>query len=224
MLNDLLPAFPLAAPQRCVPHRRVRASPCRASEPSVASASIDELSFLMKQAPMVVKPVILTGRMVRLEPLSMGHVGELTEAGRYAEVWTYLDEESATGAQSIGALIREALDQQAKGERLAFAMMEPASGRAVGSISYLDIERDHRSVEIGWAWITPNRWSTGMSREAGYLLLQHAFETMGAIRVWFQTDSRNERSQRDCTPRTRASSATTGSCATGWSGTRSSTA
>jgi RimJ/RimL family protein N-acetyltransferase len=150
----------------------------------------------MKLDPMVVKPVILTGRLVRLEPLNMGHVGELTEAGRYAEVWTYLDEESPTGVQSVGALIREALDEQARGERLAFAMMEQASGRAVGSISYLEIERTHRSVEIGWAWITPNRWSTGMSREAGYLLLQHAFETLGAIRVGFRTDSRNERSQR----------------------------
>jgi N-acetyltransferase len=150
----------------------------------------------MKLPPMVVKPVILTGRMVRLEPLNMGHVGELTEAGRYAEVWTYLDEESPTGVLSIGALIKEALDQQARGERLAFAMMEQSTGRAVGSISYLDIEPNHRSAEIGWAWITPNRWSTGMSREAGYLLLQHAFDTMGAIRVWFQTDSRNERSQR----------------------------
>jgi RimJ/RimL family protein N-acetyltransferase len=74
--------------------------------------------------------------------------------------------------------------------------MEQTSGRAVGSISYLDIERDHRSVEIGLAWITPNHWRTGMSREAGYLLLRHAFETMGAIRVAFKTDSRNERSQR----------------------------
>jgi RimJ/RimL family protein N-acetyltransferase len=150
---------------------------------------------MKKSAAMAVKPVILPGRVVRLEPLSKGHLGELTEAARYAEVWTYLDEESTT-EHSVAALIREALDEQARGERLAFAMMEQTSGRAVGSISYLDIQRTHRTVEIGQAWITPSRWRTGIAREAGYLLLRHAFESLGAIRVAFTTDSRDERSQR----------------------------
>jgi N-acetyltransferase len=150
----------------------------------------------MKSTPMAVKPVILTGRVVRLEPLHKGHLGELTEAARYAEVWTYLDAENPTGEHSVAALLREALDEQARGERLAFAMMEQTSGRAVGSISYIDIQRAHYGLEIGWAWITPSRWRTGIAREAGYLLLRHAFETMGAIRVAFTTDSRDQRSQR----------------------------
>jgi RimJ/RimL family protein N-acetyltransferase len=150
----------------------------------------------MKQGLMAAKPVILTGRLVRLEPLSKGHVGELTEAARYAEVWTYLDEGLTTGEQSVGGLIKEALDEQARGERLAFAMLEQTSGRAVGSISYVDIQRVHHTVEIGLAWITPSRWRTGIAREAGYLLLRHAFETMGAIRVAFTTDSRDQRGQR----------------------------
>jgi RimJ/RimL family protein N-acetyltransferase len=150
----------------------------------------------MKQGLMAVKPVILTGRLVRLEPLSKGHIGELTEAARYAEVWTYLDQEMAVGERSVAGLIRDALDEQARGERLAFAMMEHTSGRAVGSISYIDIQRVHHTIEIGLAWISPNRWRTGIAREAGYLLLRHAFETMGAIRVSFTTDSGDERSQR----------------------------
>jgi RimJ/RimL family protein N-acetyltransferase len=144
---------------------------------------------------MTVKPVIMYGRVVKLEPLSMSHLGELTEAARCAEVWTYLDEETPGGAQPVTALIRDALEEQRRGERLPFAMMEQASGRAVGSISYLDIQPAHRGIQIGWAWITPSRWRTGIAREAGYLLLQHAFES-GAIRVGFEADSRNERSQR----------------------------
>ncbi len=150
---------------------------------------------MKKSALMAVKPVILPGRLVRLEPLSKGHLSELTEAARYAELWTYLDEETAK-ENSVAALIREALEEQARGERLAFAMMEQTSGRAVGSISYLDIRRAHRSVEIGQAWVTPSRWRTGMAREAGYLLLSHAFESVGAIRVALTTDSRDQRSQR----------------------------
>lgn len=96
----------------------------------------------------------------------------------------------------MAALIREAIVEQARGERLAFAVVEKATGHAIGSISYIDIQRAHRGVEIGWAWITPSRWRTGASREAAFLLMCHAFETMGAIRVAFKTDSRNERSQQ----------------------------
>ena len=145
---------------------------------------------------MVVGPVSLVGRLVRLEPLSMAHLSDLAEAARYDEVWTYLDEETPGDDQPVAALIREALEERARGERLAFAIVELASGHAVGSISYIDIQRTHHSVEIGWAWLTPSRWRTGLSREAGYLLLRHAFETMGAVRVAFKTDSRNQRSQQ----------------------------
>jgi RimJ/RimL family protein N-acetyltransferase len=71
-----------------------------------------------------------------------------------------------------------------------------ATGRAVGSTSYIDIRRQDRGLEIGWTWLTPSEWGTGTNTEAKRLLLAHAFDTLGAIRVALKTDARNLRSQR----------------------------
>ncbi|MGV9216127.1 GNAT family N-acetyltransferase [Micromonospora sp. RB23] len=68
--------------------------------------------------------------------------------------------------------------------------------KAVGSISYLDISPNRHSLEIGWAWLTPRYWRTGAIREASHLLMRHAFNDLGTIRVAFKTDSRNTRSQQ----------------------------
>jgi RimJ/RimL family protein N-acetyltransferase len=150
----------------------------------------------MTRTPMHVEPTMLSGNTIRLEPMTMKHLPDLTEAAAYDNVWTYLDEETPQGEEPIAALIDEASAEQARGERQPFAVIEQKTGRAIGSVSYLDIQRAHYGIEIGWAWITPGHWRTGASREAAYLLLRHAFETLQAIRVAFKTDSRNERSQR----------------------------
>lgn len=150
----------------------------------------------MTRSLMTVRPVTLLGTLAVLEPLSMGHLPDLAEAARYDEVWTYLDEPTPTGPEPVAELIREAEEERRRGQRLPFAVVERPSGKAVGSISYIDIQPHHRGVEIGWAWLTPSRWRSGIAREAATLLLRHAFEELGAIRVAFKTDSLNERSQR----------------------------
>ncbi|MER7439527.1 GNAT family N-acetyltransferase [Micromonospora avicenniae] len=150
----------------------------------------------MKPEAMTVGPVELSGSVVRLEPLSMKHLGDLAEAASHDQVWTYLDEATPTTEEPVAALIREALDEQQRGERLPFAVVDVVSGKAVGSISYIDISRTHRGLEIGWAWLAPSHWRTGAIREASHLLMRHAFNELGAIRVAFMTDSRNTRSQQ----------------------------
>ena len=93
-------------------------------------------------------------------------------------------------------MVDEALAEQAEGSRLPFAIIDQASGEAIGTISYIDLQPHHRGLEIGWAWLTPSHWRTGAAREASYLLMRHAFEDLGAVRVAFKTDTRNERSKR----------------------------
>ena len=66
----------------------------------------------------------------------------------------------------------------------------------MGSTGYLDIDRAHRTLEIGWTWYGIAWQRTGVNTECKYLLMRHAFEDMGARRVSFKTDSRNERSRR----------------------------
>ncbi|BCB85735.1 GNAT family N-acetyltransferase [Phytohabitans suffuscus] len=80
--------------------------------------------------------------------------------------------------------------------RLPFAVVEAKEQRAIGTVSYIDIQPAHYGLEIGWAWIAPQYWRKGVAREAAYLLMRHAFDSLDAVRVAFKTDSRNVRSQR----------------------------
>ncbi len=143
-------------------------------------------------------PTLLVGTHVRLEPLTAGHEADLYEAGRMPEIWTYLPTVDAP-FQSREAACRwmdEAFAQQATGWRWPFAVVWQATGRAIGSTSYLDFQWRDRALEIGWTWLTPAYWRTVVNTQCKYLLLQHAFEALGMYRVQLMTDSRNQRSQR----------------------------
>ncbi|HEY0698088.1 MAG TPA: GNAT family protein [Micromonospora sp.] len=145
---------------------------------------------------MNLKPVTLTGRIVRLEPLGHQHADDLLTAAAYDEIWTYLDEPTPRTPQMIEELIRDARFDQERGVRLPFAIVNQATDKAVGSTSYIDIRPNDRTVEIGWTWLTPSQWGTGANTEAKFLLMRHAFEEHRAGRVAVKTDLRNERSQR----------------------------
>ncbi|HEX6500216.1 MAG TPA: GNAT family N-acetyltransferase [Micromonosporaceae bacterium] len=141
-------------------------------------------------------PVVLAGPSVRLEPLSRTHAADLLTAASHDEVWTYLDEPTTRTVEDMWRMTDEALHEQQDGSRLPFAIIESATSRAVGSVSYINISHAHRSLEIGWAWLAPDVWGQGIFGEAGYLLLRHALEYLGAVRVSFKADIRNLQSQR----------------------------
>ena len=88
-----------------------------------------------------------------------------------------------------------ALKEQANGLSLPFVQIERATGRVIGSTRYGNIERTHHRAEIGWTWIGRAWQRTAVNTEAKYLLLRHAFETLGCIRVELKTDSLNEKSR-----------------------------
>jgi RimJ/RimL family protein N-acetyltransferase len=92
--------------------------------------------------------------------------------------------------------ISAALNRQADGVALPFAVVAREAGRAVGSTRYGNIDRSHRRVEIGWTWYGRAWQRTAVNTECKYLLLRHAFETLGCIRVEFKTDALNERSRK----------------------------
>src|SRR5438874_11597409 len=98
--------------------------------------------------------------------------------------------------EEMRAYIETALSEQAAGTALPFATIERASGRAIGSTRYGNIDRSNRRVEIGWTWIARPWQRTAVNTEAKYLMLRHAFETLGCIRVELKTDSLNERSRK----------------------------
>lgn len=140
-------------------------------------------------------PVVLQGQHIRLEPLRAHHAAGLWEAGgRYPEIWTWLSA-ALTTPQEVRRFIEDALGAEREGREYAFAVIWKADGRVLGSTRYMNVRPLHRGVEVGWTWYIPPVWGSVVNVEAKFLLLRHAFEDWGAIRVELRTDSRNLRSQ-----------------------------
>jgi RimJ/RimL family protein N-acetyltransferase len=141
-------------------------------------------------------PVVLYGDAVRLEPLDAVHAEDLLAAGADPDIWRYLPIPQPRTLAEVRRWIDQAWKLAATGEQLPFALIDPESGRAVGSTRYLDIHRDWRTLEIGWTWLAASAQRTAVNTETKLLLLTHAFEDQGALRVQFKTDGRNLRSQQ----------------------------
>jgi RimJ/RimL family protein N-acetyltransferase len=148
----------------------------------------------MLREEMRVEPVLLEGSFVRLEPLALAHHVALSDVGLDEELWRWIPTAVGTPAE-MAAYIETALKEQASGVALPFALIEKASGRAIGSTRYGNIERAHHRLEIGWTWVARKWQRTAVNTEAKYLLLRHAFETLGCMRVELKTDSLNQRSR-----------------------------
>ncbi|HEY6270230.1 MAG TPA: GNAT family protein [Candidatus Acidoferrum sp.] len=143
---------------------------------------------------MIVTPVTLEGTHVRLEPLAKAHLAGLAEVGLDEELWRWIPTAVRT-REEMAAYIETALDEQQRGVSLPFAIVEKATGRTIGSTRYGNIDRTHHRVEIGWTWVAREWQRTAMNTEAKYLLLKHAFESLGCMRVELKTDSLNEKSR-----------------------------
>jgi RimJ/RimL family protein N-acetyltransferase len=148
----------------------------------------------MTAGEMKVDPAVLEGIHVRLEPLSRKHHTELCEVGLEELLWQWIPTPVRT-ADEMAAYIELALKEQANGLSLPFAQVEKATGRVIGSTRYMNIDRVHHRVEIGCTWIGREWQRTATNTEAKYLLLRHAFETLGCMRVELKTDSLNDKSR-----------------------------
>ena len=142
-----------------------------------------------------VQPVTLTGAHVRLEPLSLNHHAALCEVGLDRELWRWTVAEVLT-PEDMRSYMETALKWQADGTALPFATVEEASGRVVGSTRFMNIDTPNGRVEIGSTWLSRPWQRTRINTEAKYLMLRHAFETLGCLRVELKTDSLNEQSRK----------------------------
>lgn len=139
-------------------------------------------------------PVTLAGTHVVLEPLRLHHAEGLYRASAAPAIWTWLTVPQPKSVADSEDYIRKAMAGEAQGLEYAFAVTEKRSGRVIGTTRYLEVQEKHRTVEIGWTWYAADVWGTAVNPEAKYLLLKHAFDAWGALRVQFKADSRNERS------------------------------
>ena len=141
------------------------------------------------------RPVTLEGMGVRLEPLAPRHAKDLLAAGRDPAVWRFRPGEPFGTLDDLIRWMDAAPAAVRDSREVAFAIVRLPGGEAVGSTRYIDIRRADRALEIGSTWLGPAVQRTGVNTECKYLLLRHAFEDLGAVRVQLKTDLRNERSQ-----------------------------
>jgi RimJ/RimL family protein N-acetyltransferase len=144
---------------------------------------------------MNVQPVTLEGQRVRLEPLSIGlHRAGLMQVMLAPELWKWTLANVRTGAD-LDRYLETALKEQVEERSLPFVTFDKLSGRVAGSTRFGNIERTHRRVEIGWTTVGLEFQRSYVNTEAKYLMLRHAFETWGCIRVELKTNALNTKSR-----------------------------
>ena len=143
-----------------------------------------------------VKPVVLTGKHVRLEPMTEAHIPGLTEIGVGQNFWDFMLYGRIDSEEDMRGWVMDIISRGEKGTDLPFVVIHLASGRVAGATRYLNIMPNDRGLEIGGTWYGVDFQRTAVNTECKYLLLRHAFETLGAIRVQLKSDLRNERSQK----------------------------
>lgn len=143
---------------------------------------------------MLIEKTVLQGTGVRLEPLSATHLTGLAEAIRDGELWK-LPITFVPHPDDLLGFLHDAQRQFTAGSELAFATIDQASGKIVGSTRYRCIEAKHRRVEIGFTFIAASWQRSHINTEAKWLMLQHAFEVWQCNRVELLTDFRNQKSR-----------------------------
>jgi RimJ/RimL family protein N-acetyltransferase len=138
----------------------------------------------------------LEGRLVVLEPVEPKHEERFWEAAQDRKIWTITSADVGRDRSIFDAWWSQLRDAFAAGEEIPFATVLRDGGRVVGSTRFLTLRPDHRGVEIGHTWLRSELWQTGVNVEAKLLMLEHAFERCGCMRVEFKTDARNERSRK----------------------------
>jgi len=141
------------------------------------------------------QPVTLHGDIVRLEPMALQHADALAEVGLHPELWRLQPEPVAT-PDDMRRYVERALAGWRDGACLPFVIVQQSTGQIIGATRYMDIALAHKRLEIGATWLTPASHRSGANSEAKFLLLQHAFETIGIMRVVFKTELSNTQSRQ----------------------------
>ena len=144
----------------------------------------------------IVVPLTLEGRVVRLEPTRQEHAQLFWDIAKddLEDIFRWIPYPMRT-PEDFRTLVEKIFAEQERGESVAFATVEKKSGRTIGSTRFMNIDRANRRAEIGSTWIAPPWQRTAVNTEAKYLMLRHAFEVWGCVRVELKTDALNERSR-----------------------------
>jgi len=141
------------------------------------------------------QPVALRGSRASLVPLDRGHADDLVEAVQDGELWK-LWYTSIPSPDKLADFIDRRLAAQARGDLFPFVVLDNATGKAVGMTNYLNVEPDHRRLEIGGTWYRKSVQRSEVNTQCKLLLLDHAFETLRCVAVEFRAHFFNHQSRR----------------------------
>jgi uncharacterized protein len=161
-----------------------------------ADVAVPVPGYLSRHRSPWLEPVPLRGARVVLEPLTPAHAAGLYAATRDAAVWQHLGHLRPRNAEEMADLVRAALAAHGQGVRVPWVQRHAGTGEVIGTTSFYQPDEGLRTVEIGYTFLGRPWWGTGVNAEAKLLLLRRAFDDLGAVRVTWQTDVRNERSRR----------------------------
>jgi RimJ/RimL family protein N-acetyltransferase len=137
----------------------------------------------------------LEGRLVMLEPLNQEHAAGLEEAAQDMD-WSWMFVDASASREVFAAWLDDALARAEAGLDVPFTTIDAGTGAVIGSSRYLALRPEHHGLEVGWTWLRRSSWGIGANVEAKLLMLEHAFERHGCMRVEFKTDALNERSRK----------------------------
>jgi len=142
----------------------------------------------------VLSAPVLNGRHVRLEPLSPEHLPGLIAVGCDPALWQITVNDGST-PEAMQRWVESALEERRRGTAVPFATVLQATGQVVGGSRFGNISAHDRRAEIGWTWVARAWQRTAVNTEAKFLMLRHAFEAWGLVRVEFKTDAINRQSR-----------------------------
>jgi len=141
------------------------------------------------------QPITLSNDMVTLIPMTMDYVEDFYKAGIDDIVWKWVPPHKCATIETAKEWVAYSLEQVAKGEQVMFGIIDNASGQFVGSTRYCTIDVENSGIEIGYTFVNPQFQRSNINSNAKLLLLTHAFETLGAVRVQLRTHEKNQKSR-----------------------------
>ncbi|MFN8359153.1 MAG: GNAT family protein [Candidatus Kapaibacterium sp.] len=148
--------------------------------------------------PWIANDTTLRGETVELRPLALEHFEELIERSKDDRIWEFYILNGADTTRYRGTL-EAALEQRDKGNQFPFVIYHKQTQKLIGSTRFMDMNHEHRKLEIGWTWLHPEFWATEVNFECKLLLLRYCFDVLHTVRVAFKTDETNKRSQKAIT-------------------------
>lgn len=140
-------------------------------------------------------PVTLESEYVKLVPMTIEHAEALYHAGNDERIWRWMVPNRCANLNATIEWINICLHEQSQNRQIPFIIIDKKTNTVVGTTSYLHIFRDHRAMEIGYTFINPSVQRSHVNRSNKLLLLNHAFDELGANRVVLQTHEKNDKSR-----------------------------